>query len=251
MNGARSALNFYTLNSLALGDNPFVVRLFKSFYRLRPMRPKHVAFWPVALVLNLLKSWHPPQTLTLKTLTLKTLSLIALSSSDRGQTLHALNIEHTCIENDSVQFLIYDVLKTTKPTSGPKIVTCPSTSDPSLNVCDYVLRYMLRTLPARVAQVNRGKDKPTQLFLSWQTKLPVTTQTLARWLKSVLQEAGVDTSSFSAHSFRGAGLSAARRKGASVHQIVKAGDWTNASTFETFYNKPSTSSSIGRLILDS
>ena len=45
-------------------------------------------------MLYLLAQWHPPQDLTMKQLTLKTVTLIALTSSDRAQTIHALDINH-------------------------------------------------------------------------------------------------------------------------------------------------------------
>ena len=61
-------------------------------------------------------------------------------------------------------------------------------------------------------------------------------QTLARWLKQMLVMAGIEN--YGSHSYRGAGLSNVFTKGASINQIIKAGDWTNARTFNTFYNKP-------------
>ena len=140
----------------------------------------------------MLSSWHPASSLDFKHLTLKTLALIALSSSDRGQTIHALNIEHTHVDRDAISFVVFDTLKTSTRNRKPQVVRCIATPTPSLNVCDYVLCYMNRTLAFRAALVRCGKPKPTQLFLSWKTKGPVTKRTLSRWLTTVLGMANID-----------------------------------------------------------
>ena len=176
------------------------------------------------------------------------MALVALSSSNRGQTLHALDIEKIRIENDAIVFTINVKLKTTRKLLKPRTVKCVSTDNPALNVCDHVIAYMNRTLPIRAVCARAGKGKPTQLFLSWATKNPVSKQTLARWLKQVLGMAGI--SNYGALSYRGAGLSDALAKGVPIEKIIKAGVWTNARTFNSFYNKPSESSEIGKIILN-
>ena len=142
-----------------------------------------------------------------------------------------------------VVFVVDTKLKTTKRVLKPKLVKCVNSSSPSLNVCDYILAYLNKTIAFRSAAVAAGNPKPTQLFLSWITKKPVSKATIACWLKSVLHLAGIYN--FGAHSYRGARLSKAFRKGLSIESIIKAGDWTNANTFHRFYNKPTTSSPVG------
>ena len=62
--------------------------------------------------------------------------------------------------------------------------------------------------------------------------------------------AGVDTSVFSPGSTRGASASAAARRGASIEQILGAGDWTNTGTFKRYYRRHVDTTPVGRLILD-
>ena len=107
---------------------------------------------------------------------------------------------------------------------------------------------MLRAIGIELTKDFREDDG--KLFLSWATKKPVTRQSIARWLVHVLQLAGIDTATFKAHSYRGAGLSHAFQKGASIKQIVEAGNWANDSTFRMFYNAPSYDSAIGKIILN-
>lgn len=66
---------------------------------------------------------------------------------------------------------------------------------------------------------------------------PVTANSLACWIKSVLYRAGVDTKIFSAHSTRSAAASNARRSGMSIDAILQAGSWARESTFNRFYNR--------------
>ena len=206
------------------------------------MAPKYIVFWPVAQLLNFLKSWHPIEDLTLKQLTLKTVALVALSSSDRGQTLNFMRVDRMHASQESIKFVITERLKNTRRSLKPKIVTCPSNAEDSLNVKNYIEAYIEKTSDFR----NDYKS----LFLSWATKRPITKQTLARWLKLTLSLANIDTSVYSVHSYRGASLSAAYNKGVSFEAIVKAGDWKNVSTFTSHYCAPTSCSPVGQIILN-
>jgi len=132
----------------------------------------------------------------------------------------------------------------------PKIVKCCSNELDSLNVSMYVKSYLRKTNKFREKLTTEGISNGNQFFLSWATKKPVTKQTIARWLKTSLELAGIDTNQFTGHSFRGAGLSAAQAKGANISQIVAHGDWKNVTTFKSHYSAPSQDSNIGRIILN-
>ena len=237
----RSSLNFFLLNSLNLEDDIFVKRLFKFFYNSRPIQPKYKTFWPVSKLLEYLKSWSPLSSLDLKSLTLKTIALLALTTSDRGQTLHLISTKNISISDSKLKFVINEKTKTTRKFLKPQIISCVSSSVPELDVAEHVKTYLERTSPFR---------EDTNFFLSWKTRKPVSKPTLSRWLTLVLKKAGIDTNKYQAHSFRGAGLSKALNSGASIAQIVAAGNWTNAKTFLNYYNAPSYDSDIGRIILE-
>lgn len=249
LNIVRSSLSFFCLNIVNVTDNVIVSRLFKYFYNSRPLRPRYYTYWSVEKLLSYLKVLHPIENLNLKQLTLKTLALIALSSSDRGQTLHLLKVNNLVIEDNEISFVIFDKLKHTRKVAKPKIVRCPNSEIPALNVALYVRAYMAATEPMRNECTEKGLTRPTELFLSWATRKPVTRATLSRWLVSVLNLAGIDTSRFKAHSFRGAGLSAAHKKGASIDKIVQHGNWKNVNMFHSYYHAPEEDSSIGQIIM--
>ena len=57
---------------------------------------------------------NPVYQLSLEQLSIKTLALIARRTSDRGQTLHIMNIKKMHISDNSISFIITKKLKTTK-----------------------------------------------------------------------------------------------------------------------------------------
>ena len=246
LNIARSSLNFFTLNLLKLDDSVVINKLFKYFYQIRPIKRRYSSFWSVDEVLNFLKSWYPFDSLSLKQLTLKTIALIALSSSDRGQTLHLASISNMKVLENEIQFIITDRLKGTRKIQRPKIIRCVSCPTEELNVFTHVKEYLRRT--------NKLRNGENKFFLSWSTRKSVTKTTLARWLKTVLSLSGINTDIFKAHSYRGAGLTKAYEKGANIAQVMAQGDWRNAKTFLQFYYAPTQNNaheeSIPNMILE-
>lgn len=211
---------------------------------------RYLTYWPVRQLLNYLSSLHPASDISLKDLTFKTLALVALTSSDRGQTIHQMRVDQFTRTDNGLDFVIFNRLKTTRKILKPKVVSCITSDIPSLNLLNYVTEYIQRTHPYREECAKEGDEFPNQLFLSWFTKRPVTRQTLTRWLRNCLEKSGIDSSQFTAHSFRGAGLSAAYAHGASIESIVKHGCWTNVNTFKRHYLAPENNSTVGKIILN-
>ena len=71
----------------------------------------------------------------------------------------------------------------------------------------------------------------------------------ARWLKSLLEASGIDTSIFNAHSVRGASSSAAATAGITTADILKAANWNSESVFQRFYYRSVDDPSYGRAVL--
>ena len=106
----------------------------------------------------------------------------------------------------------------------------------SLSGCrECVTAYMTRILSLRCRVVRQKKPKPTQLFISHKSGLPVARNTISRWLTEVMSLAGIDTSYFKGHSTRGASTSKAKRRGANPNQLMLQGDWKNVTTFHKHY----------------
>ena len=251
LNTFRSALSFFLKFEIPnLGKKDKITVLFQSFYKQRPTFGKYIVTWDVGKVLRFLASWHPPSAISLKQLTLKTVTLIALTASDRAQTIHALRVDRVAITNQGLEFVIFDTLKTTRSGQPPKVVKCVSWDAEELDVSFYVQKYMDKTFVFRCRSYKKGLGKPTQLFLSHRTGLPVSRSTISRWIKEVMRMAGIDVNMFSPGSTRGASVSAAARRGASLTQILLNGDWTNLGTYQRFYHRTVDDTPVGRLILE-
>ena len=77
----------------------------------------------------------------------------------------------------------------------------------------------------------------------------ITSATLSRWLKEVINLAGIKEDIFKAHSVTGASTSDETREGLSIDTTLSMADWTNSATFNKFYYKPSLPASFGTTVL--
>ena len=125
----------------------------------------------------------------------------------------------------------------------PPFRTNQFTSDRKLCIVTHLQEYINRTKEIR------GSN--SQLFLSYIKPFrPVTKATIARWVKMVLNDAGIDISTYSAHSSRAAATSHAKQQGLSLSEIMKTAGWTSSSVFERFYHKPKEQmESFGEVVL--
>ena len=76
---------------------------------------------------------------------------------------------------------------------------------------------------------------------------------IARWIRELLQLAGINTATFKEHSVRGAVIitTEATKQGFSTSEILKFADWSQESTFIKFYYRPHFDPGTGRAILSS
>ena len=82
----------------SFGSNHIVTRFMKGVFESRRPKPKYDKIWDVSVVLKHLSSLYPNEKLSLKDLTHKVLMLILLLSSQRGQSIHYLDLQHLTME---------------------------------------------------------------------------------------------------------------------------------------------------------
>ena len=101
----------------------------------------------------------------------------------------------------------------------------------SLCIVSLLREYIDRTFSLR------GQE--TQLIISTQAPFKgVARATISRWVKRVMDKAGIDVNCFKPHSTRAAASSHAKAKGAPLSVIMNTAGWTQNSTFRKFYDKP-------------
>ena len=90
--------------------------------------------------------------------------------------------------------------------------------------------------------LNRTKDLRKQvdnLLISYaRPHFAVTKNTISRWIKSMLETAGIDVSIYKSHSTRAAASTAKKENLFSVEDILRTVWWSNVQTFAKFYDKP-------------
>ena len=135
--------------------------------------------------------------------------LLALASAGRSSDLRALDLLYMTVIDDSIVFELGRLTKSRRKAQGPiKLVFHVFADKPLLCVVSTLLCYKERTSGWRV-----GTSK-NQLLLSFiKPHREVVPCTIAGWLVQVMTDAGVETSTFKAHSTRGASISKAKAKG--------------------------------------
>ena len=228
INTARSALStvIFLPDGGSFGNHPLVSRFLKGVYESRPSLPHYKEIWDVSVVLNYFKTLPPPEESNLKDITQRTVMLVALLSGQRCQTVHALTISGMKITNDTVHFEIAKLLKTSKRGKHQGHLELKSYPiDQRLCVVTCLRQYVKLTEPIRA-----GHDP---LWLSYSKPFkPVNRDTVSRWIKNILEKAGVNTKVFSAHSTRAAATSAAHLNIVHTNTIMEVAGWSRESTLE-------------------
>ena len=204
LNTARSALSTVIVfpDNTPAGSHPLVVRLMKGVFERRPSLPKYTSTWDVNVVLECLRNFEHVRKLSLKELSWKLTILLMLLSGQRIQTIHLLDIRYMTLTESSCSFSISKPVKQTRPgTHVHDLVFQAYLKDPRLCIVECLQEYVTRTKPLR------GEE--TQLLISFvKPHKAVAKDTIGRWVKSVLANAGIDTNQFGAHSTRSASTSA-------------------------------------------
>ncbi|XP_072179676.1 uncharacterized protein [Diadema setosum] len=247
INSYRSALSsaFPPFDGHNVGKHPLVLRLMKGIFNTNPPKPRYQKTWDVASVLKYICSLPDNKDLTLPLLTRKLVALMALTSAQRTQTLMCLSVTSLHLEENKASFKISDLLKTTSKSNF---------ADQTLTLSSFGQNSKLCVVKTLREYLDRTKSLRTDERLFVSTIKPhkgITSATLARWMKTVLRDSGIDTSVFKAHSFRGASTSCALAHGVSLHEILKTANWSRAETFRKFYHKPISDSTFANAVLNS
>lgn len=230
LNTARSALSTLFDNP-PFGESPLVTRFMRSVYNIRPNLPRYNSTWDISVVLKYLEKESPIKFLSLQQLSHKLITLLAIVTGQRIQTLHALDLEQYTIDRTGITFTILKLLKHSKPSNKIHNTLTVKEYRENTKICPvlHIKHYIQRTKSIR---------KSSQLFINPQKPHgPISKDTLSRWIKLSLTKAGINTQKYKAHSTRAASTSAAAAASIDINKILQAASWTNASTFNKYYNK--------------
>ena len=244
LNCYRSALlsTLLPVEGIPVGQHPLVIRLLKGVFNLRPPMPRYTHTWDVSKVLTLLKEMGPNENLNLKRLTQKLVMLLALVLGQRCSDLVRLSLSGHSYTSDSVVLPCLGLAKQAKPKQCLQPVVIKSFKDKLLCPVACIRAYESSTSKLRT-------DGVWKLFLAViPPHQPLTSSSIARWIKKSLKEAGIDEC-FTAHSTRAASATAAAMSGISTKEIMSRAGWSSEHTFTKFYYRPKAVADYGGTIL--
>ena len=233
INTARCALSTIMCNAsgVTIGSFASIKRFVKGVFETRPPRPRYTFIWDANIVLEYLRNFCPIKDMPLSYVTLKLVMLLALATAQRAQTLHSINVENIQISGCLV----------TIPITKPLKQSTARNFKHSLNIKRYNADKRIcpvKTLEEYLERTKYIRNCEKQLFVSYlKPHRAVSKSTISRWLKMVLEEAGVDTKQFKAHSVRSAACANLKRNDVPIDEILKTAGWSNEKTFKKFYDK--------------
>ena len=168
-------------------------------------------------MLRYLRIQEPIENLDLKDLTMRLAMLMALISAARSHELCYLDTTLMQDHGNKITFQMGKLTKSRRQGRPHQSLTFSEYErDGDLDVLKSLRKYLKVTKKFRII----GKQKQ-HLFLSCvKPHNPVVPSTIARWLKTVMEKAGIDTDKYKAHSVRGAYTSKANKGGLSAAQIM-------------------------------
>jgi integrase len=213
-----------------LGENNLIVRFLKGVFLFLSPKARYTSTWSVDVVLDFIISLGQNCDMNLKQLSHKLVILLALCCPRRVSELAALSLNS--VQRSSERWVFYLEYRNKTRISGPPQSVLYEAHDkepllcPLRTICDY----LARTKDWR-------SDNDNSLIRSYTTKHSVTPSTVARWIRAILEDAGIDVS-FRAHSTRSASTSKAFSNGAAMIDIFKAASWSErSSTFSKYYKR--------------
>ena len=205
LNSYRSAIaSMHTpIDGVSIGQHPLVSRLLKGAFQSRPPLPRYSATWDVAKVLTYLNSHDLKSNLSLGLLTVRTAMLLALTRPSRSADLAGLNLTGFTTSPEGMIFTPALLAKQSRPGKTLKNFFFPRFAE-NTQLCP------VHSLTLYIERTRQLRGSNQQLFIATiKPHLPVTSSTVARWLKKVINDSGIDTNIFKAQSVRSASTSAA------------------------------------------
>lgn len=185
-------------------------------------------------MLEFMESLGENHHLTLGVLASEMATMIALATLMRVSEIASIGYRSVVF---SERCLVFTLDKLRKTQRGGPLQSFSILNNPNLILCPV---RALKEYLARTSQFRRETDEGKLIIALIAPHRPVSASTVGRWIKSFLQKAGVNTQCFGAHSTRGTTASKTVNVGIPVEAILRAGSWSNESTFNRFYNRSTT-----------
>ena len=199
---------------VAFGQIPTVKRFMKGVFELRPSFPKYTTAWSISTVFTFIRK-SPLSDITLKDLSYRTAFLLALLIGQRCRTLSKLSIGNISSSGDKIAFVISEKLKHTRVNSHQKpLEFLYYPNDSNLCIVTHLQKYLDMTKDLR-------SDSNKQLLISFiKPHRPVSCETISHWIRNFMALAGIDISTYTAHSTQRTSASHLASKNFNIRDIM-------------------------------
>jgi hypothetical protein len=215
------------IDGARVGDHPLVRKLMSGVFNKRPPRRAKPELWDPLKVLNVFQHW--PVELPLSSLIRKGAFLMALTTAKRPSELVALLCDdnHFRWEGENLCFVPSRLTKTDHPGHlSPPFYVKPWKEDLCVCLVETVRLILLERTCLRLQH--------SAIFFSWTfPHNPLDATAFKRCLQYCLVKAGISATPASTRSIA---ASAALEGSATLGDVLRLGDWTNASTYFRFYH---------------
>jgi integrase len=203
-------------------------------------------------ILDLISSWGKTNELTIEQLQQKTVLLIAIATMWRPRS------DLGTLQTRDIQFSMQNNV----PTAVTLMIREPKERHPKKSFLGIIGEEEMCPVRTLWTFLNESNVKRTHLpedhtlFLAYvdcPTKHPSSVRpvTIANWVKSHMERAGIDTTKFKAHSIRAAASTRAVQAGIPIQTVKIHAGWSlRTSTFEEVYLKPREQHVRGQQILE-
>ena len=172
--------------------------------------------WDVSQVLVYLEELGENSKSSLQTITLNLVILMALTRPTRSADLQQLDLRFRRYLPEGVTFQPSGLAKQARTNKPPADFFFPSFTQKE-KLCPVV---MLKAYEKATERFRQTKKLQRLFIATIKPHKPVVSSTIARWLRSILDNAGIDTTIFKAHSTRVASVSAAANAGITTSEIM-------------------------------
>lgn len=231
INTVRSLLSaFVTIGGKPFGEHPLVSRMLKGIGNLKPSIPKYESMWDPRQLLSYLQEWGPTESLDVEKLNKRTTCLFLLATGQRLQALGQMKRGDITWDTNSCTLRYSSKLKSNDPARNPLVLTFREYEVNELCVFGHLKEYvgrpeLLGAGPAVFATIRSPHVAASQ-------------ETLSRYVRNTMAEAGIDMRQFTPYTCRHAATSAAVRRQVPIATILTAAGWTGEGTFRRFYDRP-------------
>lgn len=246
MNTARAAVSAITIpidgHGQPPGSMPEVRRMMRGVFNIKPSLPRYTQTWDVKLLLDHLRNFRLTS-ITMKDLVSKLATMFMLFSGQRLATIQSVCVKDIIINDHGCIVVLNLLQKTSKPGKHLSSVKFEEyKEEESLCIVSHIENYL------QLSDSLRPQDCE-KLFISFiKPHKTVSIDTLRRWVKGFMKDAGINTETYGAHSIRGAGASAVIDSGVPLDEVMSSVGWTSEKTLAKHYQRPIVKPSYGARI---